>query len=69
MAKRIIYIDGLKGLCGIWVCLFHYLLAFASFGYIGWESGVADADKAAYYCGWPRKLDNLTWCKMPIKLT
>ena len=20
-------------------------------------------------CGWPRKLDNLTWCKMPIKLT
>ena len=49
MAKRIIYIDGLKGLCGIWVCLFHYLLAFASFGYIGWESGVADADKAAYY--------------------
>ena len=20
-------------------------------------------------CGWPRKLDNLTWCKMPVKLT
>ena len=19
--------------------------------------------------GWPRKLDNLTWCKMPVKLT
>lgn len=18
-------------------------------------------------CGWPRKLDNLTWCKMPVK--
>ena len=17
-------------------------------------------------CGWPRKLDNLTWCKMPV---
>ena len=23
----------------------------------------------AMFCGWPRKLDNLTWCKMPIKLT
>ena len=22
-----------------------------------------------YLCGWPRKLDNLTWCKMPVKLT
>ena len=21
------------------------------------------------FCGWPRKLDNLTWCKMPVKLT
>ena len=21
------------------------------------------------YCGWPQKLDNLTWCKMPVKLT
>ena len=21
------------------------------------------------YCGWPRKLDNLIWCKMPVKLT
>ena len=20
-------------------------------------------------CGCPRKLDNLTWCKMPVKLT
>ena len=20
-------------------------------------------------CGWPQKLDNLTWCKMPVKLT
>ncbi|HCG25078.1 MAG TPA: hypothetical protein DE060_00145 [Lentisphaeria bacterium] len=20
-------------------------------------------------CGWPRKLDNLTWCKKPVKLT
>ena len=22
-----------------------------------------------YLCGWPRKLDNLTWCKKPVKLT
>lgn len=21
------------------------------------------------HCGWPRKLDNLTWCKKPVKLT
>ena len=21
----------------------------------------------AELCGWPRKLDNLTWCKMPVK--
>ena len=29
-------------------------------------SGYEDFDT---YCGWPRKLDNLTWCKMPVKLT
>ena len=23
----------------------------------------------SFKCGWPRKLDNLTWCKMPVKLT
>ncbi len=49
MAKHIEYIDGLKGVCGLWICLFHYLLAFASFGYIGWESGIADTAKADYY--------------------
>ncbi len=48
-SKRIEAIDGLKGLCAIWLCLFHYLLAFASFGYIGWESGIAYADRAACY--------------------
>lgn len=46
---RVRYIDGLKGLCGIWVCLFHYLLAFAPFGFIGWESGIAQAEQADYY--------------------
>ena len=29
-SAHIAYIDGLKGLCGIWICLFHYLLAFAA---------------------------------------
>ena len=27
------------------------------------------ASAADDICGWPRKLDNLTWCKMPVKLT
>lgn len=49
MKQRIKYIDGLKGVCGIWVCLFHYILAFFPAGYIGWGSGVADADKYAQY--------------------
>ncbi len=49
MEKRIKYIDGLKGICGIWICLFHYALAFFPAGYIGWESGIADADKYAHY--------------------
>ena len=26
-------------------------------------------DDTPSLCGWPRKLDNLTWCKMPVKLT
>lgn len=51
-SARIPYIDGLKGLCGIWVCLLHYLLAFAAFGYIGWESGVAPEMRAVEYFRW-----------------
>ena len=31
----------------------------------GLYGGLGDDDD----CGWPRKLDNLTWCKMPVKLT
>ena len=27
----------------------------------------AKADNNIFVCGWPRKLDNLTWCKMPVK--
>ena len=26
-----------------------------------------DAGALQELCGWPRKLDNLTWCKMPVK--
>ena len=29
----------------------------------------ASITATAVDCGWPRKLDNLTWCKMPVKLT
>ena len=35
---------------------------------IAGESLGMDCDKTIH-CGWPRKLDNLTWCKMPVKLT
>lgn len=30
---------------------------------------IVELVKPSRFCGWPRKLDNLTWCKMPIKLT
>lgn len=49
MTNRIKYIDGLKGLCGIWICVFHYILAFIPLGYIGWQSGVADENRASVY--------------------
>lgn len=48
-SAHIPYIDGLKGLCGLWICLFHYLLAFAPFGFIGWESGIPLAEQKDYY--------------------
>ena len=48
-SARIESIDGLKGLCGIWIVIFHYLLAYAAFGYIGWESGVAASDRTEWY--------------------
>ena len=49
MRKHIQYIDALKGISGIWVTVFHYVLAFMPFGYIGWECGVAEEDKSAFY--------------------
>ena len=48
-SSRLEAVDGLKGLCGIWIVLFHYLLAYAAFGYIGWQSGVAANDRAECY--------------------
>ncbi len=49
MEKRNRCIDALKGISGIWICLFHYILAFMPLGYVGWECGVAEADKKAFY--------------------
>lgn len=46
---RLENLDGLKGLCGVWVVVFHFLLAFAPFGYTGGGSGVDAADKARVY--------------------
>lgn len=36
--KRITYIDGLKGLCALSICIFHFLLMFIISGYIGWKA-------------------------------
>ncbi len=49
MPKHITHIDGLKGICAIAVTVFHYLLAFAPFGYIGWESGVQASDRVSHF--------------------
>lgn len=34
--KRLYYIDGLKGICCICICILHFLLMFIPKGYIGW---------------------------------
>ncbi len=49
MHKRVSHIDGLKGLCAIFVVIVHYFIAFGHFGYIGWQSNVEHAEKIAYY--------------------
>ena len=33
------------------------------------SKNTSEEDESVKKCGWPRKLDNLTWCKMPVKLT
>lgn len=47
--SRIYWIDGLKGLCSVWVVIFHYLLAFKPDGFIGWNCIPTESEKAAYY--------------------
>lgn len=48
-AKRIDWIDGIKGISSVWVVLFHYLLAFKPDGFIGWHCIPAEAEKTSYY--------------------
>lgn len=65
--ERIDYIDGIKGLCGIWIVLFHYLLAFAPFGFIGWCSGIKSSECFSYYFqNFPYSI--LTNCSFPLYL-
>lgn len=47
--NRIYWIDGLKGLCSVWVVIFHYLLAFKPDGFIGWNCIPTEAEKTGYY--------------------
>lgn len=47
--SRIYWIDGLKGLCSVWIVVFHYLLAFKPDGFVGWNCIPAEAEKTAYY--------------------
>ena len=47
--KRIGSIDGLKGLAAVFILVFHYLLAFAPYGHIGFGSGVAKQNAEAVY--------------------
>lgn len=49
MENRYDYIDGLKGYASIGVVIYHYILAFASFGFVGWNSGVELVDRKAVY--------------------
>lgn len=46
--KRIGCIDGLKGLAALWILGFHFLLAFAPYGHVGFGSGIDRAD--ALHC-------------------
>lgn len=46
--KRIGSIDGLKGLAALWILSFHFLLAFAPYGHVGFGSGIDRAD--ALHC-------------------
>ena len=45
------------------------LLTFTALALTFSRTGAVVAVLELILCGWPRKLDNLTWCKMPVKLT
>lgn len=47
--NRIDWIDGLKGVCSVWVLLLHYLLSFYPNGYVGWNCVPTEAEKFDYY--------------------
>lgn len=38
--KKMEYVQGIRGICCVLVCLFHFLLAFLPQGYIGWGSNI-----------------------------
>lgn len=40
MKKRLEWIDGIKALCAISICIFHYVVAFLPKGFVGFSSGV-----------------------------
>ncbi len=55
MTRHINYIDGLKGFCAILVVFLHYLMGFVGTGFVGWQSGIEDAQKIDYF-----------WANFPI---
>ena len=57
---------GMTGLAGFANALGTVGLAISSAG-VGFQTGRWLSKKIGDVCGWPRKLDNLTWCKMPVK--
>ena len=51
--KRLNYVDGLKGLCAIYVCIAHFLLMFMIDGFIGWKClPEAALNPLEYYFEW-----------------
>ena len=50
MKKRLNYIDGLKGWCAVSICVSHFLLMFANYGFVGWNCmPEAAADPVGHY--------------------
>lgn len=40
MKKRLEWVDGIKALSAVFICIFHYVLAFFPQGFVGFKSGV-----------------------------